>query len=446
MTNDPVQRPDTGVTDVTSVTFPSCSLTVSSMNAPLRFGRYLAPVVLLVLSVVAVPLPAVAAAEMVRTDAQVAAMSPAAQASLLEPLRRIANVVDALGKKGWQSSYSGVELDAARDRVELFTTSVGAGYAQLKAGRRAAPAVEWSKLRIMHAAYSRRALDATAARIMAGRHHSLLRAVSVPADGSGVDVDTANGPADPVIPAGLTVPVHVRKGPARVPKSWADYKWHDSAPFIGGDAITAAGAHLCTAGLPAVRRADLVPVMITAAHCFPSGANVYTEGGPTGNYYINQLGYWVGRVGTRITAWDAEPIIGRANVADESDTAGYKPLTSVAYSYYGDYVCHDGVRSFFLNHPTPCGIQVTNGDVWFPVGGYFARGVEGHDVSHGWGARNGDSGATVFAVQPNGQRQARGIVSAGGNDFTSDETRVDWTEAPDIFSAYNLELNPHYYG
>ena len=104
------------------------------------------------------------------------------------------------------------------------------------------------------------------------------------------------------------------------------------------------------------------------------------------------------------------------------------------------------MRSFFLNHPTPCGIKVTNGDIWFPIGGYMARGVEGDDVTHGWGARSGDSGATIFAVQPYGKRQARGKLSAGGTDFTTGQTRIDWTEAPDIFSAYNLKLNPRYYG
>lgn len=427
------------------------------MNAWLQFCRYLPAVALLALSVavplpqvagaVAVPLPRVAGAEVVRTDAQVAAMSPAAQASLLEPLRRIANVVDALGKKGWRSSYSGVELDAAGDLVDVFTTDAGSGRALLRAARRVAPGARWSRVRERHAVYSRTALDAAAARIIAGPHHALLRAVSVAADGTGVDLETANGPAGPsVVPAGLPVAVHVRKGPARIAKSWADIKWHDRSPFLAGDALTATGRHLCTAGLPAVRRTDLVSVMITAAHCFPTGANVYTEGGPTGNYYINQLGYWVGRVGTRYTQWDAEPITGRPNVADESDTAGYKPLTSVAYSYPGDYVCHNGVRSFFLNHPTPCGIKVTNGNIWFPIGGYMAHGVEGHDVTNGWGVRNGDSGATVFALQPNDKRQARGIVSAGGTDFTTDQTRVDWTEAPDIFRAYNLKLNPRYYG
>jgi hypothetical protein len=34
------------------------------------------------------------------------------------------------------------------------------------------------------------------------------------------------------------------------------------------------------------------------------------------------------------------------------------------------------------------------------------------------------------------------VVSNGGLDGTSDQKRVDWTEAIDIFNAYGLKLNP----
>jgi hypothetical protein len=169
---------------------------------------------------------------------------------------------------------------------------------------------------------------------------------------------------------------------------------------------------------------------------------VYTGGGRTGAFYNGVLGNYVGRVTHRINTWDAATVDGATNNADESDTSGWKRLTSTAYSYVGDYVCHDGAASFFLGHPTPCGIKVTNDDLWFPISGYWARGVEGIDVLHGWGSHGGDSGATVFAVLPGGSRQARGMVSSGGADGTPDQRRVDWTEAPDIFAAYGLKLNP----
>ena len=256
---------------------PECALTLAIMNAPLRVGRYFAPVVLLVLSVAA-PRPGVAATGMLRPMQRCAAMSPLAQASLLEPLRRIAEVVDELGKEQvWRSSYSGVQLDAARDVVYVFSTNARAEHSLLTAARRAAPDAEWSRVRGKHAGYSRSALVAAAARIMAAPHHAPLRAVSVPADGTGVDVETAHGATDPVVPAGLSVPVRVRRGPARIAKSWADAKWHDSSPFIGGDALTSNGNNLCTAGLPAVRRTDGVPVMITAGHCFGDRRHGFTR-------------------------------------------------------------------------------------------------------------------------------------------------------------------------
>lgn len=182
--------------------------------------------------------------------------------------------------------------------------------------------------------------------------------------------------------------------------------------------------------------------MITAAHCFATGQRIHTGAGTAGAYGNGLVGSYVGTVGTTNRQWDAEEITGANNNADESDTSAWKPLSSTAYSYVGDYVCHDGAASFYLHHPTPCGIKVTNGDIYFRIGGYTARGVEGVDVAHGWGSHNGDSGATVFAVQPGDKRQARGIVSSGGLDGTSDQKRVDWTEAVDIFQAFGLELNP----
>jgi hypothetical protein len=172
------------------------------------------------------------------------------------------------------------------------------------------------------------------------------------------------------------------------------------------------------------------------------GARVYTAGGATRAYGNRATGSYVGTVTSRVQQWDAETLVGSTNNADESDTSRWVPMTSVAYSYEGDYVCHAGQASFFLGHPTPCGIKVTDGDIWFRIGGYWARGVEGVDVLHGWGSHNGDSGGTVFAIERNGARQARGIVSSGGLDGTSDQKRVDWTEAVDIFAADNLVLNP----
>jgi hypothetical protein len=230
-------------------------------------------------------------------------------------------------------------------------------------------------------------------------------------------------------------------------KAWANSKWGDSTPFIGGDALTSSGKGTgCTAGLPAVRKSDKHPIMVTAAHCFGVGTKVYTRGGTPGDYSNGLKGNYVGTVTARVQEWDAETIDGANNNADESDTTTWMRLTSFAYSYNGDYVCHDGQRSFFYGHPTPCNIKVTNQDKYCgpstgcPGLSYTARGVWGDAVNNGWGAADGDSGATMFAVEPGGVRQARGLLSDGTpGDGTPG---VFWTEATDIFDYYGLTLNP----
>lgn len=400
-------------------------------------------VVVLVLLALAAPFAQYTGAEAQMTDAQIASMSPVAQAVLLQPLRRIADVLDAEGRARWAPTYAGVELDTAEDAVDLFTTGVASGRALLAYARRASPDARWARVRLRQASYSRWTLDVAAERILTGPGRALLRAVSVPADGTGLRLESAGGAsAVRVVQAGLTVASLLRSAGSRSAKSWGDVKWGDSSPFIGGDVLTASGHGYCTAGLPAVRRSDHTPVLITAAHCFAAGQRVYTAGGRTAAYGNGRRRSYVGVVGKRNLTWDAEPVTGRNNNADESDTTGWKRLTSVAYSHVGDYVCHDGQASFYLGHPTPCGIRVTDDDIWFTVGGQVARGVEGIDVRTGWGCHNGDSGGTVFAVEPNNKRQARGLISSGGRDGTPDQRRVDWTEAVDIFRAFRLQLNP----
>jgi hypothetical protein len=81
-------------------------------------------------------------------------MRPTEQAALLQPLRRIAGVLDARGRASWARTYAGVELDAAEDAVDVFTTDATAGRSLLAAGRRAAPDAPWARVRLRPAAYS----------------------------------------------------------------------------------------------------------------------------------------------------------------------------------------------------------------------------------------------------------------------------------------------------
>jgi hypothetical protein len=404
----------------------------------------------------------------VLTDAQVAALSPDAQAARLAPLRAVANAVGAAGRGAAADVYGNLAIDAAQDVVTVYLTDPAQAPRVLAAARAADPKIDASLIRFQKAAATHAALDAAARRVIAladaGKLPVHVDLVGPAADASGLQLDVddpaaapaalrgpvpavAGAAAAPDLAASLGVPLVFRQGQALQAKSWANVKWEDSSPFIGGDAITGSGSgHGCTAGLPAVRKSDHHPIMVTAAHCFGVGTKVYTRAGTPGDYSNGLTGNYVGTVTARVQEWDAETIDGANNNADESDTTGWLPLTSFAYSYNGDYVCHDGQRSYFMGHPTPCNIKVTNQDMYCgPTTGcpglsYTARGVWGDAVNNGWGAAGGDSGATMFAVEPGGVRQARGLLSDGTpGDGTPG---VFWTEATDIFNYYGLTLNP----
>ena len=404
----------------------------------------------------------------VLTDAQVAALSPDAQAVRLAPLRAVANAVGAAGRGGAADVYGNLAIDAGQDVVTVYLTDPGQAARVLAAARAVDPTVDSSLIRFQKAAATHAALDAAARHVVAladaGKLPVHVDMVGPAADASGLELDVddpaaapaalraavpavAGAPAPPSLTASLGVPLVFRQGHTLQAKSWSNTKWEDSSPFIGGDAITGSGTgHGCTAGLPAVRKSDNHPIMVTAAHCFGVGTKVYTRAGTPGDYSNGLEGHYVGTVTARVQEWDAETIDGANNNADESDTTGWLRLTSFAYSYNGDYVCHDGQRSYYMGHPTPCNIKVTDQDKYCgPTTGcpglsYTARGVWGDAVNNGWGAAGGDSGATMFAVEPGGVRQARGLLSDGTpGDGTPG---VFWTEATDIFNYYGLTLNP----
>ncbi|GAA1973224.1 peptidase [Catenulispora subtropica] len=406
---------------------------------------------------------AAATAAPVLTDTQIAALSPEAQALRLAPLRAVAEAVGAAGRSTVADVYGNLVIDANHDLVTVYLTDPAQAKRVLAAARAVDPRIDGSLIRFRPAAATHAALDEAAQRVVAladaGKLPVHVDMVGPAPDASGLELDVddeasaarAFQTAPPATGAPLArtlgVPLVYRPGHALQAKSWSDVKWHDSAPFIGGDAITGSGSgHGCTAGLPAVRKSDGHPIMVTAAHCFGVGTKVYTRAGTPGSYSNGLLGNYVGTVTARVQQWDAETIDGADNNADESDTSGWMPLTSVAYSYNGDYVCHDGQRSFFMGHPTPCNIKVTNQDKYCgPTTGcpglsYTARGVWGDAVNNGWGAAGGDSGATMFAVESGGVRQARGLLSDGTpGDGTPG---VFWTEATDIFGYFGLTLNP----
>lgn len=384
------------------------------------------------------------------TDAQVADMDPVAQAALLDPLRAAAQAVDQVGRSHWSKVYAGVAIDADRERTDLYLTDARQATALLAAVRRVDPDAG-AFVEVHRAAFSSATLHEASLRFLTQPHSYEAYSVAPAPDASGLQVEVPNPGSvtrlslsrfDTTEAVETGVPVTFLAGPARQPHSWSNWKWHDRSPFIGGDVLTPDGRDYCTAGLPAVRRRNGHPVLLTAAHCFGAGRRIYTAAGRTWNWGNRRTGNYVGTVTSRNTTYDAEILSGADNNADESDTTGWKPLTSVARSYRGDYVCHSGARSAYRGHPTPCGIKVTRTSIYFREGGHYVHGVEGVDVRHRWGSVNGDSGATVFAVTGVRSRQLRGMVSSGGEDGTSEQARVDWPEAVDIFRVFGLRLNP----
>ncbi|MGW1159262.1 peptidase [Streptomyces sp. NPDC002513] len=434
---------------------------------------------MLALAAVAVPQTATAqpAKPTKLTLAQIAALSPEAQGRILDPLRAIAAAVDHVGKTTEADTYSSLQIDAPDGRVDVYLTNPSREAGFVKAAKHINKHIDATRIAVHPARYTLRALHAARDHLLAQEaKHQLpykIYTAAVAADGSGLQVSvdkpgTALASAARTASAQLAssntatvsgVTVTISKGQAASTTSWADTKWHDSSPYIGGDQLTD-GSYYCSAGLPAVRTSDNTPFMITAGHCFSTNDPVYTGGGSTptmGDYYdglTGTLGNSVGTVASVSTAWDAETISGSNNNSDESDSTTWHPVTSDAYSYNGDMVCQDGDASFFMQQGTVCGIQVTNQDITYSItdwtGTHNVRGVEGTRLpGNPWANAHGDSGAMVFSVSGS-TRQARGIVSAGldpccysyGTEGDMAFNYILWTEAPDILGHFGMKLNP----
>ncbi|MEU3515137.1 peptidase [Streptomyces sp. NPDC006654] len=406
------------------------------------------------------------------TLTQILSMGVTDQNRILNPLREIANAAGQAGKTTESGIYSTLRIDAPNDVVDIYLTDSSKGAQFLRAAQRIDRHIDTRLVKVKKAPYTLRQLHVARAQLLAEQAaHKLpytIYTAAVATDGSAVQV-TVNKPdvaraSSQVRGGGASnlaeqqdtvggVKVTFASGRPLKADSWADTKWHDSAPFIGGDAISD-GAYVCSAGLPTVRTSDNHPIMITSDHCFTSGEPIYTGSSPTptmGDFYNTDEGYpgnYVGAVSGKSTEWDAEEIDGSNNNSDESDSTTWYPVVGDAYSYNGDSVCQDGVASFFMQEGTVCGINVINQDITYTLqtetqGSYTVRGVEG--VRSAWAVAQGDSGAMVF--QAGSTRQARGVISAGSTDAPTGGghagTYVYWTEAPDILSHFGLKMNPH---
>ncbi|MFH8410128.1 peptidase [Streptomyces sp. NPDC018019] len=402
------------------------------------------------------------------TEAQIAAMAPEKQDKLLAPLRAIADAAARAGAGSQADIYAGVRIDAPRETVYVYLTDTSRAAEFIKAASALDRRIDTGRITVVKAGHTRRALhearDHLLAQEKAGELPYKIHAAAVAADASSLEVavdkpglasKTAaaarrNSSARSLAPA-PDVPVVFKQGQRISPaaRTWADVRWKDGTPFIAGDVLTD-GSQYCSAGLPAVRKSDNKPVMVTAAHCFANGTKIYTGSGTTpafGKFYdgLNgELGNYVGTVNGVATGWDAEQLVGTDNNADVSETAGYKPVTGVAYSHNGDFVCQNGAASFFMKQETVCGIKVISDDITYTLDtGWKVRGVEGTRLpGNPWTVAHGDSGSMVYTANGSA-RQARGIVSALAGPYqTNAGSYLYWTEATDIFNHFGLKLNP----
>lgn len=380
------------------------------------------------------PVSPAQAAGPVHSDAEIAAMTQAQQEALLGPLRRVANAVDAFGREGGAEYYSGVALDGNHGWVTVYLTDTGRKEAVRAAARRNDKGANLGLLRFAQSPHSRRELRAARDKVLAQPSlvAPVIDSVSVPPTGEGlrVRVTESAGLAAAKAPGELFgVPVTVEtvtgEGEDRSRR-------RDERPWIGGAALTASyqnDAWSCTSGIPARRNYDGRWFLITAAHCYNEGDEIYTGPENGGRNHVGRLAYEhqlydAAAIDTSSTgptlAWVWQ---GPQDGATDSPIDGYR------YSYYGDWVCHSGFTSGQV-----CGIHVLGDDVtWTGTNGERHRGVEAVK-DDGVPSRGGDSGGLVWTYTGNG-RQARGLVSWGDRWGT-----MRWTEATDILGAWGMSL------
>jgi len=364
------------------------------------------------------------------TEQQIAAMPSARQAALLNPLRTVANALDAVGRSTGRGVYSGVELDVVNRTVTAYLVDTGQADAFLAAARKQDANADLTLVRVRAGKYTREALHAARDRI-AARLDTLPGTVQnaiVPADGSALVL----GVEQTAVAAGSTALGDVAGVDVRVtqghPLTGTD-RFGDTPPFYAGAYIVDSGWS-CTTGIP-VKDGSGNQFMVTASHC-----------GHTGTHWQTGRGVAVGNVVRFNEGWDAS-LIAAQSAAWEWD--GSNPeftvrLNATRYSFTGDLVCHDGYPSRVV-----CGIRVDNEDAQnFHVRGprygntFSARGVIGHQVDGGRASQGGDSGGLVFAINSSSTREVRGIVSADVDGTNGNS--MFWTEALDIYNAFGVHL------
>jgi hypothetical protein len=208
---------------------------------------------------------------------------------------------------------------------------------------------------------------------------------------------------------------------------------NDTSPFFGGAIlVTAFGPenNTCTSGFP--WRSGTTHMMLTAAHCFPSGGGVATPAQHMGSIRGGVEENWTAGVGTVLmtgeTTYVGDVALVRLQTGTSSAATIYQgPARSTTTRAVremwsrpparGDQYCTGGAVSGEL-----CGWAVTSsaaGNHTYTRTGELARRVwRGQKRGHCF--KGGDSGGPVYTVRSDGGVAAKGICSGetghGGSD------------------------------
>lgn len=376
-----------------------------------------------------------------------------------KPLDEIANALGDQGRGEFADTYSNLRVDSTHNRIFLYATDLQRAAEMVQAAEKARPGIDTSRIEVIKAAYAKKAIDVQLERIIRSPEVknsadlTVYTAAAAP-DGSGIEVtarpDALKQAHALAAASSGGIPVTVTAGTPVTPAEW---RWNDDTPFIGGDMLVGPSripgyVAQCTSGL-AAEDINGNDYLLTSAHCYGTGVTVYGNGNPVGDLSSLRYGHRIGTVVSESTEpWDAALINtggsnGQGTNSDEADTpyGRWIPVDSEAYSYIGQSVCQDGTRSYYTGHGVPCGIAVSNSDIWVNIkydnGAMMSiRGVQG--ISTGWAVTNGDSGGLVFSINGANTRQGRGLVAAESGNST-----MFWTEAPDILDYFGVHLNPH---
>jgi hypothetical protein len=225
--------------------------------------------------------------------------------------------------------------------------------------------------------------------------------VSPNVDGSGVTVRAVGGRLDSAaasVASSSRVAVNVESVGGR-PQLTS--RFNDSAPYYGGARWGYANSNpFCSTGWPVWRNGRTM--MLTAAHCAPSGAQAYDGG----NDYMGLTRDRWQNLDSMLIDVSSGPFMFDGDIYSNWS----KPIVGVTSVYYGSWLCTSGAKSGVI-----CSMQVTKTGAAYTSGGVWVYpSYRATKVGSGPVSGEGDSGGPVFALDTDPSRvRAVGIITAG---------------------------------